>query len=99
MGKTNLKRYLRYKELDAKWIEPLTYPKDGILKRITVQTNQKAKKGTFYITGYGWMQAKLENGILDTKIDKALTKSRSRIIVSVGNKIKTKMRCYNGNSI
>jgi len=91
VGKTNLKRYLRYKELDAKWIEPLSYPKNGILKKITVQTNQKAKKGAFYITGYGWMQAKLENGILDTKIDKALTKSRSRIIVSVGNKIKTKI--------
>ena len=40
MGEVNLKEKLRYKTLEATWIEPKEVPNDGILKRIKVKVNQ-----------------------------------------------------------
>jgi len=91
VGKTNLKYLLKFKFLDAKWIKPLTFPKNGILKDLQVRTNEKAKQGSFYITGYGWEKIKVKNGGIDKKIDKRLTKVRNRVIISIDDKISTKL--------
>lgn len=91
VGKTNLKQNLKYKELEVEWIEPESFPKDGILKKVTIKIQDKAKAGGMYITSHGWKKTKIENGIMSEIVNKPLTNDRSRIVVSVGNKIKTKL--------
>lgn len=92
VGKSNLKRSLSYKYLDAFWSEPTTYPPTKILKLITVNTRQKeAKKINVYISGYGWKKYKLNNGLLNIKVEKKLKFSRSRIVLNSDNKISTKL--------
>ena len=91
VGKSNLKLYLRYKALDAKWIKPTNFPEDGILKSLHVKTDEKAKKGGVYITGHGWLETKLQNGNFNMELNKKLINKRSRIVISVGNKISTKL--------
>jgi len=91
VGKSNLKLYLRYKSLKAKWENPKVFPKDYILKFLHVKTDEKEKIGKVYITGYGWLQTKLNNGDFNLKLNKKLIKKRSRIMVTVGNKISSKL--------
>ncbi|MBL0686238.1 MAG: polysaccharide deacetylase family protein [Sulfurospirillum sp.] len=91
VGKTDLKLYLRYKALKADWKEPVYFPKDGLLKSIHVTTDEEAQNGGVYITGHGWQQAKLKDGDFEFKVDKKLISKRSRIVISVGNKISTKL--------
>jgi peptidoglycan/xylan/chitin deacetylase (PgdA/CDA1 family) len=91
VGKSNLKLYLRYKALDAKWIEPTIFPENSVVKSLHVKTDEKAKQGSVYITGHGWLKAKLKDGDFDLKLNKKLTKKRSRIVISVGNKISSKL--------
>ena len=91
VGKSNLKLYLRYKALKAKWKEPIIFPANATVKTLYVKTNEKAKKGGVYITGYGWLKTKLTNGDFKMELNKKLMNKRSRIIVSVGNKISTKL--------
>jgi len=91
VGKSNLKLDLRYKALDAKWIEPKIFPQNKILTSLHVKTNEKSVKGALYITGHGWMQTKLKNGDFDIKLNKKLVNKRSRVIVRVGDKISTKL--------
>lgn len=91
VGKSNLKHYLRYKALDALWIEPRDYPKDGVLKSLHVKTKEKNKNANYYISGEGWLKTKLTNGEVNLKLNRKLTKKRTRIIISVGNKISTKL--------
>ena len=91
VGKSNLKLYLRYKALNAKWKEPTVFPRNSILKSLHVETNEKAKNGGVYVTGHGWLQAKLNDGDFNMELNKKLIHKRSRIVVSVGNKISTKL--------
>ncbi len=91
VGKSNLKLYLRYKALNAKWKEPIMFPDNAILKSLYVKTNEKMKKGGVYITGHGWLEAKIENGDFKMELNKKLINKRSRIVISVGNKISTKL--------
>ena len=91
VGKSNLKYDLKLQTLDAKWIEPTIYPQDNILKYLHVKTHEKAKRGSVYVTGYGWLQTKLKNGDFNLTLNQKLTKKRSRVIVSVGNKIASKL--------
>jgi peptidoglycan/xylan/chitin deacetylase (PgdA/CDA1 family) len=91
VGKTNLKYYLKLKALDAQWIKPLTFPEDGTLKSLHVTTNEKATNAEVYVSGYGWLKTKLINGDFKLELNKKLTNERSRVIVSVGNKISTKL--------
>ncbi len=91
VGKSNLKLYLRYKALNAFWKEPLVFPHNATLTSLHVETNESAKKGGVYITGHGWMKAALENGNFNIKLNKKLIKKRSRIVISIGNKISTKL--------
>jgi len=91
VGKSNLKLYLRYKTLDAKWIKPTLFPEDSLLKSLHVETKESAKKGGIYVTGHGWQQTKLKNGDFNLDLNKTLTKKRTRIVISVGNKISSKL--------
>ncbi len=91
VGKSNLKLYLRYKALNAKWKEPTIFPQNSILKSLHVETDEKAKNGGVYVTGHGWLKAKLKDGDFNMELNKKLINKRSRIVISVGNKISTKL--------
>ena len=82
VGKTNLKLKLRYKTLEAQWIEPKEYPKDGILKRVKVKIDPKIKNIKIYLSTYGWKDLKVKNGIIDVNLNKKLKLSRSRVAIS-----------------
>lgn len=82
VGKVNLKEKLKYKTLDAIWIEPKHYPKDGILKRVKVKVNPKIKNIKLYVSGYGWQDIKVKDGIIDAKLNKRLKLSRNRVAIS-----------------
>ena len=91
VGKTNIKYLLKSKHLNAKWIEPNSYPKDGVLKALHVETNESAKKGSYYISGEGWKRVKIKNGVIEEELNKKLKKGRNRVIISIRNKISTKL--------
>lgn len=92
VGKSNLKHYLKYKYLDAKWFSPTTYPKDKILKDIKVSTQEiKAKNAKVYVSGNGWSNIKIKNGKIEESLNKKLKFSRSRVIVDINNKISSKI--------
>lgn len=92
VGKVNLKQKLKYKTLDATWFEPKNYPKNGLLKRVHAKVDPKIKDIKLYVTGFGWRNIKVNNGIIDEKLDLKLKNSRTRVILStdyftVANKI------------
>ncbi len=91
VGKTNLKLLLKFKHLDATWLEPKSYPKDGIIKALHVETKNRAKQGGLYISGNSWQKIAIKNGIIYLKLDKKLTKERNRVIISIQNRISTKL--------
>ena len=90
VGSSNLKLYLRYKALDAKWEKPLEFPKNAILENLIVKTEQKAKYAEIYVSGHGWSKVKLKSGNFNEKLNKKL-KKRSRVIVKIGNKVSSKL--------
>ncbi len=93
VGKSNLKYLLKFKALNAIWKEPTSFPKDGILKSLHVETNEKAKEANIYITGHGWRKAKVKNGNIDLMLNKKMVKAngRNRVIISIDDKISTKL--------
>lgn len=82
VGDVNLKEKLKYKTLEANWIEPKEYPKDGILKHVKVQVDPSIKNAKLFISTYGWQDIKVKNGIIDIKLDKKLNLKRNRIAIS-----------------
>ena len=91
VGKSNLKQYLKYRSLQANWKKPTLFPADSVLKTLYVETNEKSKSGGVAISGHDWMPAKLKGGDFKMEFNKKLTKKRTRIVISVGNKISTKL--------
>lgn len=82
VGEVNLKEKLRYKTLEATWIEPIETPKDGILKKVKVKVNPNIKNIKLYLSGYGWQDIKVKNGIIDVILNKKLKFSRNRVAIS-----------------
>lgn len=82
VGKINLEEKIKYKTLEANWIEPQVYPKNGILKHIKVEVNKDIKNAKLFISTYGWQDIKVKNGIIDIKLDKKLNLNRNRIAIS-----------------
>ena len=78
-SKTSLREVFKYKTIDVKWMEPLIYPKDGILKTVYAKVNPKLKNLKLFITGYGWSNIVANNGIIELKINKYLKKDRIRL--------------------
>ena len=92
VGKSNLKRDLSYKELHIDIIKPKEYPKNGILKKIMAKLYDKdIKSAGYYLSGYGWHKLKVKDGLIDEEVDKKLIKQRNRVVISVKNRIKTKL--------
>ena len=92
VGKVNIKHKLRYETLNAKWIEPNFYPKNGILSKIKAKVNPKIKKLKLYITKYGWRDIKVKNGLVDEVVNLKLKKNRTRVMLgtnvfTISNKI------------
>ncbi|PIF04065.1 MAG: polysaccharide deacetylase [Arcobacter sp.] len=101
VGDVNIKEKLRYKTFDATWIEPKVFPKDGILRKITIKVNPKYKKLKLYITNKGWRDVDVINGIVDLKLNILLNHARTRIIVgpnffTISNKIINKIQTKKG---
>ena len=82
VGDVNLKEKLKYKTLEANWIEPKKYPKDGILKHVKVQVDPSIKNAKLFISTYGWQDIKVKNGIIDVKLNKKLNLNRNRVAIS-----------------
>lgn len=82
VGKVDLKEKLKYKTLEANWIEPKVYPKDDILKEVKVEVDPSIKNAKLFISTYGWQDIKVKNGIIDIKLDKKLNLKRNRIAIS-----------------
>ena len=82
VGDVNLKEKLKYKTLEANWIEPKEYPKDGILKNVKVQVDPSIKNAKLFISTYGWQDIKVKNGIIDVKLNKKLNLNRNRVAIS-----------------
>lgn len=92
VGKVNLKQKLKYKSFNAQWIEPKTFPKDGILKKVKAKVDPKIKMLKLYITGEGWRDVRVKNGLVDVNLNIYLKKARTRLILgtdvfTISNKI------------
>ena len=92
VGDVNIKQKLKYKSFEAEWIEPKSFPKDGILKHIKAKVDKNIKSLKLYITGEGWKDIQVKNGIVDEPLNIQLKKGRTRLILgkdyyTVSNKI------------
>jgi len=101
VGDVNINHKLRYKTFDATWIEPKQFPKDGILKKITVQVDPKYKKLKLYITSEGWRDVEVKNGLVDLNLNTYLKRARTRVIIgpnvfTISNKIINKIKTKKG---
>lgn len=81
VGDVNIKQKLKYTTLNATWYEPKEFPKDGILKKVKVKVNTDKKNLKLYITGLGWRDIKVKDGIINLDLNEKLKKSRTRIII------------------
>ncbi|MBE0491447.1 MAG: polysaccharide deacetylase family protein [Sulfurospirillum sp.] len=91
VGKSDLAYTLSRKALNAQWLEPQNYPEDGILKKITIQTDTKEKQAKVYLTGHGWRDVTLQDGNLDLTLEAKLLHVRSRVLLDINNKITNKL--------
>lgn len=90
LGETSkLDELLRYRHLDATWITPKAHPDNAPLGTVEAITQESGSKAGLYITGLGWREVPMEKGVVRYEIDKPLTHDRTRLILSVGNKINT----------
>jgi hypothetical protein len=92
VGDVNLKHKLRYKSFDVKWQEPLSFPQDGILKKVRAEVDKDIRYVKLYVTSYGWQDVKVDNGIVDIELNLKLKNDRTRIILgkdvfTISNKI------------
>jgi len=91
VGKSNLSSFFTYKALHTTWVNPQTLNHDNKITSLEVQADTTSTKGGIYISGYGYQEARIQDGIFQTEINKIALKERTRMIVSVGNKISTKL--------
>ncbi len=91
VGKSNLPYFLKFRHLDAKWIEPKTYPKNSLLKTLHVKLKDRIKKASIYVSHYGWFTENINSNEIKLDINKKLKNGRYRIIVSTKNMISTKL--------
>ena len=80
-GDVNLKSKLTIKALNAIWIEPKIYPKNGNLKRIHAKIASSINRVEYYLTGYGWKYIKVNNGDVNITLNRKLKFSRNRVFL------------------
>jgi peptidoglycan/xylan/chitin deacetylase (PgdA/CDA1 family) len=81
VGKSNIITKLKYTTLKVQWLEPKEFPKDGILKSVKAKVDKSIKNVKLYITGNGWVDLKVKDGIIASKLNIKLTRSRTRITI------------------
>lgn len=86
---TNLRQVLSQKPLEASWIEPKRYSAN--LARIHAKIQSQKERARLYITGHGWREVEMNEGVIDEELDLPLTNPRTRLIIRVGDQITTKM--------
>jgi len=72
LGNYNIETKLRIKFLKTEWLEPVEYPKDGLIKRVVVKVSKKITKAQLYISGYSWKVVPVIDGLIDIKFDKPI---------------------------
>ncbi len=82
VGNVDIKEKIKYKTLEVEWIEPKEYPKDGILQTIKARVNPGIKEAKVFISTYNWQDVKVNNGIIEVKLNKKLNLNRSRVAIS-----------------
>jgi peptidoglycan/xylan/chitin deacetylase (PgdA/CDA1 family) len=93
VGKVDIKEKLKYTAFDVEWIEPLEFPKDGILKKVRAKVNKDVDKVKLFITGEKWIEeVDVVDGMVDIDLNIYLKNSRTRIIIlttyyNISNKI------------
>jgi len=93
VGKVDIKEKLKYTAFDVEWIEPLEFPKDGILKKVRAKVNKDVDKVKLFITGEKWIEeVDVVDGMVDIDLNIYLKNSRTRIIIgttyyNIANKI------------
>ncbi|MCK9162495.1 MAG: polysaccharide deacetylase family protein [Arcobacter butzleri] len=81
-GKANISGGLKYEALDVEWLEPLDYPKDGILKKVKAKVDKDIKKVKIFVTEKGWIEdIPVHDGIVELELNTPLTQKRSRIAI------------------
>jgi len=80
-GRSNIAYKLRYKSFNVKWQEPKEFPKNGILKKIIAYVDPKYKNLKLYITGEGWRDIKVKDGLIDETFNIYLKKARTRLLL------------------
>jgi peptidoglycan/xylan/chitin deacetylase (PgdA/CDA1 family) len=99
VGRANLKSALRIGHLEAEWMEPKRYPANKTLRRIEVRIDPAIKRAQIYITGYGWHDVPVKNGVAQLDGAFRLDRDRVRVIIKAKNsKMNTKIlvRSRNG---
>ena len=91
VGQSNLPNFLKYKALEAEWIKPTVLLGDGKLTSLHVNAKTTASKGGIYISEQGYQEVSLSEGVFKAELNKILSKERTRVMVSVGNHISTKL--------
>ena len=84
-GANNIKVKLRTTALPTEWIYPKAWPKNGKITTLKATLPKNITKIEYYISGYGWKRASVNNGQLSTKVDKKLKMKRTRIFLKSGN--------------
>ncbi len=97
VGEVDIKHKLRYKTINVEWLEPTSFPKDGILRRVHAKVDKKIKKLKLYITAEGWRDVKVVDGIVDIPLNIYLKRARTRIMLgtdvfTISNNIITKIK-------
>ncbi len=92
VGKVSFAPKLSIQFLQAQWIFPKEYPHDGVLKRIVVKIPKKYSQAKLYISGYGWRDVKVKDGLVDENLSLPLHGRRIRLVVKVKHsKMNTKI--------
>lgn len=78
--------------LKAQWEVLPDFPKVPYIKSIRIKTNTNAKNGKLFVSGQGGFKpVKLENGILEYKFNKPISRYATRIILKIDNKTTSKI--------
>jgi peptidoglycan/xylan/chitin deacetylase (PgdA/CDA1 family) len=86
----DFKLYLHFKELcGVRFHQPLTYPKDKIVKTVEVTLDDKSiTDAEIFISNNGWHRVKVKNGKILYRANKKVRLNRIKIGVKVKNRIK-----------
>ena len=85
-GANNIKVKLRTRTMPTTWIYPKDWPKNGKITTLKATLPKEVKRIEYYISGYGWKSATVDNGDLEAKVEKKLKMNRTRIFLKSGNR-------------